>query len=319
MEDFLWKSANILRGSIDSSEYKQYIFGFLFLKRISDQFEEERKVVSGNPDDPDNYQFYVPSPARWKEIRKISEGIGKAIDEGFDAIEERNKVLEGVLTPIQFENPDKLTDATLNKLMTHFNQPKFNLANSNLSDPDMLGRAYEYLIKEFADDAGKKGGEFYTPNGVVKLLVHILDPQEDMRICHPACGSGGMLIETVNYLREQSRDPQNISIFGQEKNLNTWAIWKMNFLLHNLLGARIEREDTMLNPKLLEDGQLMLFDIVVANPMWNQDEWGREMFDAGDPYNRVQYGLPPKNSGDWMWVQHILATLKDEGRMGIGT
>lgn len=317
LESFLWSAADILRGSIDSAEYKQYIFGLLFLKRLSDEFDEEKERVKGDPEDPDNYQFFVPERARWKNVRRISEGIGNAIDKAFDALEEQNPLLEGVLTPIQFQDPKRLSDAALNKLITHFSQPEFNLANSNLSDPDMLGRAYEYLIKQFADDAGKKGGEFYTPQGVVKLLVRLLDPQEGMRICDPACGSGGMLIESVNYLKEQGKNPNDISIFGQEKNLNTWAISKMNFLLHNILDHRIEHGDTMADPKLKEDNLLMLFDIVIANPMWNQKEWSRESFERGDRYGRAKYGVPPKSSGDWMWVQHMLTTLNKRGRLGV--
>ena len=164
LESFLWSAADILRGSIDSSEYRHYIFGLLFLKRLSDQFDEEGENVKGDPEDPDNYQFFVPKRARWKNIRKVSEGIGNAIDKAFAELEEKNiDLLENVLTRIQFEDPDKLPDKTLSKLIIHFSQPEFNLSNSNLSEPDMLGRAYEYLIKQFADDAGKKGGEFYTP------------------------------------------------------------------------------------------------------------------------------------------------------------
>jgi len=317
LKPFLWSAADILRGSIDSAEYKHYIFGLLFLKRLSDQFEEEKKQVKGDVEDPDNYQFFVPERARWETIRKVSEGIGNAIDKAFEALEESNPILEGVLTPIQFEDPRKLNDIVLNKLIVHFSKEEYNLANSNLAEPDILGRAYEYLIAQFADDAGKKGGEFYTPNGVVRLLVNLLQPEEGMRICDPACGSGGMLIECFNYLKEHGKNYKNLSLFGQEKNLNTWAIAKMNLLLHGILDARIERGDTMAEPKLIENNSLMLFDIVIANPMWNQKEWSRELFVTGDPYGRAKYGIPPKSSGDWMWVQHMLATLKQNGRLGI--
>ena len=316
LEAFLWKSADILRGSIDSSEYKHYIFGLLFLKRLSDQFQEEYQQIKDDPEDRDNYKFYVPKRARWSAIRKVSEGIGGAIDKAFAALEEENEALQDVLVPIEFGDIKKLKDNTLSNLIIHFSQKKFNLANSNLSEPDILGRAYEYLIKQFADDSGKKGGEFYTPNGVVRTLIKILKPKEGMRICDPACGSGGMLIECFRYLQEKEQNPENLTLFGQEKNRNTWAIAKMNMLLHNILDAEIRNGDTMADP-MNDNGQLRVFDMVVANPMWNQKEWSKKLFDKGDPYNRVMYEVPPKNSGDWMWVQHMVSTLNAMGRMGV--
>ncbi|MBN1214492.1 MAG: SAM-dependent DNA methyltransferase [Candidatus Lokiarchaeota archaeon] len=316
LEAFLWTSADILRGSIDSSEYKHYIFGLLFLKRLSDQFQDEYTQIKGDPEDRDNYKFYVPKKARWSAIRKVSEGIGAAIDKAFAAMEEENEALQDVLIPIQFGDTKRLKDDTLSKLIIHFSQKEYNLANSNLSDPDILGRAYEYLIKQFADDSGKKGGEFYTPNGVVRTLIKILQPKEGMRICDPACGSGGMLIECFRYLKETGQNPENLTLFGQEKNRNTWAIAKMNMLLHNILDAEILHSNTMTDP-LSEDGILMVFDMVIANPMWNQKEWSKEKFDMGDPYGRVLYEVPSNSSGDWMWVQHMVSTLNTTGRMGV--
>ncbi len=316
LEAFLWKSADILRGSIDSSEYKHYIFGLLFLKRLSDQFQEEYKQIKDDPEDRDNYKFYVPKRARWTAIRKVSEGIGGAIDKGFAALEEENEALQDVLVPIEFGDTKRLKDETLSSLIIHFSQKEFNLANSNLSDPDILGRAYEYLIKQFADDSGKKGGEFYTPNGVVRTLIRILEPQEGMRICDPACGSGGMLIECFRYLQETGQNPENLTLFGQEKNRNTWAIAKMNMLLHNILDAEIRHGDTMADP-MNDNGHLRVFDIVIANPMWNQKEWSKKIFDKGDLYGRVQYEVPAQSSADWMWVQHMFSTLNSKGRMGV--
>ncbi|PEZ51236.1 type I restriction-modification system subunit M [Priestia megaterium] len=323
LESHLWKSADILRGSVDSSDYKNYIFGLLFLKRLSDVFEEHKRnlvqehgeeIGSILADDPEQYQFYVPQAARWEKIRKHAEDIGSAINVAFEALENENQTLEGVLTPIDFNRKEVLTDSVLQRLLQHFSL--LNLTNSNLSEPDMLGRAYEYLIKMFADDAGKKGGEFYTPSKVVELLVKLIKPEEGMRVYDPTCGSGGMLIQSVDYVREQGGNPQSLSLFGQEKNLGTWAIAKMNLLLHGLPDHRIEKGDTIRDPKLVEDGEIMLFDRVIANPPFSLKEWGREEAEH-DSYGRFQYGLPPKNAGDYAFIQHMVASLKSDGMCGV--
>lgn len=332
LNSHLFQSANILRGSIDSSEYKQYIFGMLFLKRISDQFDEnvekvKNELVSDGMDemqaekialtDPSEHagSFIVPERARWYALRKVSVNVGEAINKAFEALEHENRSLEGVLVAIDFNDKERLSDAVLQKLILHFSE--HNLGNSNLENTDMLGRAYEYLIKHFADDAGKKGGEFYTPEEVVRLLVRLVKPDEDMKICDPTVGSGGMLIESLHYLVEHEKDTNRVSLYAQEKNLNTWAICKMNMLLHGVLDAHIVKGDTMSEPKLVESGELMVFDRVLANPMWNQKEWSREWLEKGDPFGRVKYGLPPKSSGDWMWIQHMMATLSSSGMLGI--
>ena len=322
LEAHLWESANILRGSIDSSDYKSYIFGLLFLKRINDVFEEQQealvekygdKIGSQLKNDPDQYQFYVPEKARWQELRSKGQDIGTTINVAFEALENDNATLEGVLTTIDF-NREVLTDDILQKLLQHFSL--INLRNSNLSEPDILGRAYEYLIKMFADDAGKKGGEFYTPTKVVELLVGLLKPQEGMRVYDPTCGSGGMLIQSVDYVKKHGGNPYSISLFGQEKNLNTWAISKMNMLLHDLPDHRIEKGDTIRNPKLLEDGELMIFDRVIANPPFSLKNWGREEAES-DTFGRFQYGLPPKGAGDLAFIQHMVASLNSTGMAGV--
>ena len=322
LERFLWESANILRGRIDSSDYKNYIFGLLFLKRISDVFEEEAEDIEKETgdkelawEDPDEHEFYVPSRTRWPHLRKITQDIGEAINKANEALEEANPDLEGVLVAVDFNNKDRLPDRTLSRLLDHFST--YRLRNGDLYEPDILGRAYEYLIKQFADDAGKKGGEFYTPQKVVQLVVLLVQPREGMRVCDPCCGSGGMLIETAKYVESRGGNPKNISLFGQENNLGTWAICKMNMLLHGIMDARIEKGDTMLEPKFLDTGELMLFDYVIANPMWNQKEYGPTVFQNGDPYGRFLYGMAPKSSADWAWIQHMLATLNVKGKMGI--
>ena len=323
LESHLWKSADILRGSVDSGDFKNYIFGLLFLKRLNDVFEEHREAIISEHgeeigallvDDQDQYQFYVPEAARWSVIRTKAENIGSAINVAFEALENENATLEGVLTPIDFNRKEVLTDSVLQRLLQHFEL--LNLRNASLPEPDMLGRAYEYLIKMFADDAGKKGGEFYTPSKVVELIVKLIKPEEGMRVYDPTCGSGGMLIQSVDYVKSTGGNPQSLSLFGQEKNLGTWSIAKMNLLLHDLPDHRIEKGDTIRTPKLVEDGEIMLFDRVIANPPFSLKEWGREEAEH-DVYGRFQYGLPPKNAGDYAFIQHMIASLKANGKAGV--
>ena len=323
LEGYLWSAADILRGSIDSSDYKGFIFGMLFLKRLSDRFEEECETVradDGDPEDPDEHQFFVPKAARWGAIQRASTEIGETLNKACAALENSNeRTLEGVLGGIDYNDERKLgdarnRDAVLARLVQHFS--RVNLRNSNLADPDMLGRAYEYLIETFADDAGKKGGEFYTPTKVDELIVEILAPKEGMRISDPTAGSGGMLIASARYVKRHGGDPRNLSLYGQEKNLGTWAICKMNMLLHGLLDSRIEKGDTIRDPKLVQDGTLMLFDRVIANPPFSLDEWGREVAE-NDPYGRFRFGIPPKTKGDLAFVQHMVATLNRTGQLGV--
>ena len=202
----------------------------------------------------------------------------------------------------------------LARLVQHFSQ--VSLRNDRMAEPDLLGRAYEYLIEQFADDAGKKGGEFYTPRMVVKLIVELLAPTERMRICDPTAGSGGMLIECAHHIERQGGNPRNLTLHGQEKNLGTWAICKMNMLLHGLPDARIEKGDTIRDPKLLDEGELLLYDRVIANPPFSLDEWGREVAES-DGHGRFRFGVPPRTKGDLAFVQHMVAVLNGSGRLGV--
>lgn len=321
LERHLWGAADLLRGSIDSGDFKHYIFGLLFYRRLCDVWTEEYEArLAEYKDaalaaDPEEHRFHIPDGCFWSDVRKQSVDIGTALNTAFRAIEDANPRLKGVFQDVDFANRERFPDALLDALLQHFEKHRMRKADV---DSHVLGDAYEYLIAKFADDAGKKGGEFYTPKQVVRLMVEILQPAEGMTVYDPACGAAGMLLEAVHYMERTGKNPKALTLYGQEKNLNTWAIAKMSLFLHDIDDAFLERGDTLLDPKhLAGDKVLQRFDMVLANPPFSLSPWGHDRWSKGDIYGRDVYGCPPKSYGDLAFVQHMVASVKTGGRMAV--
>lgn len=322
LETHLWQAADILRGRIDSGDYKHYIFGLLFFKRLSDvwweEYEERLEAYGGAEDlaaDREEHRVHIPPGHFWEDVRKKSTDIGPALNNAFHAIEDANLSLKDVFQDVDFNNKQRFPDDVLEALLQHFD--KHRLRRSDV-DPDVLGAAYEYLIAQFADDAGKKGGEFYTPKMVVRLIVEMIRPAPGMHVYDPACGSGGMLLEAVHYIERQGGNPDALHLWAQEMNLNTWAICRMNLFLHDIDDANIARGDTLRSPKhLTASNTLRRFDRVLANPPFSLKNWGHGQWKDGDTFGRDMYGCPPKSYGDLAFVQHMIASLKGDGMLGV--
>ena len=266
----LWSAADILRGSLDPADYRQPVMTLLFLKRLNDTFEENaEKIIQEGKSEKEAYgnknrhYFFVPEEARWSVLSNAAEDIGAKIDHVCRVIERENPDLDGVLTNTKYNDKRKYPDDKLRKLISHFNSPR--LRNSDLEKEDVFGDAYEYLLEEFAEQTKKRGGEFFTPREIVRLLVNLVEPKEGMSICDPTCGSGGMLIESRKYVERSGGNPRNLVLEGQEGNYGNLAMCKMNMVLHDIVDFNIEYGDTLSNPKLVEGGKLKTYDRVLAN------------------------------------------------------
>ncbi|MBF0546686.1 MAG: N-6 DNA methylase [Candidatus Riflebacteria bacterium] len=322
LESYLWGAAVLLRGTIDAGDYKQFIFPLLFYKRLCDVYDEETGIAlkeSGGDKDfaafPENHRFQIPPEAHWREVRKTARNVGPAIHSAMRSIETANPdKLFGIFGDAQWTNKDRLSDTMLRDLIEHFSS--LDLTVANLPE-DELGQGYEFLIKKFADDSGHTAAEFYTNRTVVHLMTEILEPQPADSIYDPTCGSGGMLLSCIAHLRRQRKEWRNVKLFGQERNLMTSSIARMNCFLHGIEDFQVIRGDTLSEPKFVQRDRLMRFDVVLANPPYSIKQWNREAF-ASDPWGRNLYGTPPQGRADYAFWQHILCSLAPKtGRCAI--
>jgi type I restriction enzyme M protein len=330
----VWKACDTFRGAVDPSEYKNYILTMLFLKYLSDLWKDKRREYEqrykGDAERVNRAlsreRFVMPDGCDFDTLyaNRDKPDIGNIINIALETIEDANKAkLENVFRNIDFNSEPALgqtkeRNRRLKMLLEDFADPRLDLTPSHYATRDVIGNVYQYLIKLFAAGAGKKAGEFYTPEEVSILLAKLVRPRPGDRICDPACGSGSLLIQVAEEVREPDDSPsRNFSLFGQESNGSTWALCRMNMFLHEMDSARIEWCDTITNPMLIEDDRLMKFNVVVANPPFSLDKWGAD-FASHDPYQRFWRGIPPKSKGDYAFISHMVeVALADEGRVGV--
>lgn len=322
LESYLWGSAQLLRTNIDAGAYKQYIFPLLFFKRICDVYDEETQNAfdkygddAREFSDDEIHTFIVPRGYHWNDVREAASDVGLAIVTAFRKIEKANgDKLTGVFGDAAWTNKNRLPDRLLKDIIEHFSSKTLSIANC---PEDELGQGYEYLIKKFADDSGHTAQEFYTNRTVVHLMTEMLKPQSGESIYDPTCGSAGMLISTIAYLKNKGAEWRNVAAYGQEINALTAAIGKMNLFLHGVKDFHIVNDDTLKNPAFIEFGTLKQFDMCLANPPYSISQWDRTAFES-DKYGRNFLGVPPQGRADYAFIQHILKSLKpNTGRCAI--
>lgn len=323
LETSLWNAANALRGPVDPADFKNYVFPVLFWKWLSDthDYNHELAVDEWGDDltdeiEADFHPFVIPPDEHWKVVARSTQARkGLRVRKAMDTIAQANPdTLRGVFGDAAFGNEERVPRAALDSLLNSFDALTLNPKEVT---GDMLGAAYEYLLEKFADSAGQKAGEFFTPRSVVHMLVDILDPQPGESVYDPACGSGGMLVETVHAISAKGGDPRAVHLHGQEVNLTTSAIARMNLFLHGIEDHDIVRGDTLRNPAhRTAAGKLRTFDKVIANPPFSLKNWGAETW-SGDKFGRDFCGIPPAQNGDFAWIQHMITSLKPKGRAAI--
>lgn len=312
LETYLWGAATLLRGTIDAGEYKSFIFPLLFLKRLSDVYDEEySEALRESAGDasyaalPELHRFQIPDGCHWADLRRTSSDVGRAITRATREIERANPRLDGVFGDAPWTNKERLPDATLKELLEHYSKVSLSLENV---PEDELGVGYEYLIKKFADDSGHTAAEFYTNRTLVHLMTQLLEVRQGESVYDPTCGSGGMLLSAAEELRRQGQEHRSLRLYGQELNLTTSAIARMNLFLHGIEDFDVVRGDTLANPAFTDGDRLRRFDVVLANPPYSIKAWDRAAW-SSDRWGRNRYGTPPQGRADYAFWQHILASM----------
>ena len=316
LEDYLWGAANILRGMIDAADFKQYIFPLLFFKRVSDLWDEEYQTALDESDGDltfaefaENHRFQIPKGCHWEDVRKKTIDVGAYLQKALTGIENANfEMLHDVFGDAQWTNKRRMSDEKMLDLIEHFSKMKLTVAEV---PHDIMGEGYEYLIKKFADDSGHTAAEFYTNRTVVKLMTQITDPKSSESIYDPTCGSGGILLSAALHLKEQGKEYRTLKLYGQELNLITSAIARINMFMHNVDEFLIVQGDTLDSPQILENDELKKFDVIMANPPYSVKKWSQAKW-MNDPFGRNIWGTPPQGCADYAFQQHIMRSLNPE-------